>query len=226
VIAGSGRGVRVAVIDSGVHAAHPHVNGVAGGVGFDAEGRAHEDYVDRLGHGTAVVAAIKDLSPDVDIFAVKIFDRHLSTNVTCLVNAIEWAARERIHVINLSLGTPRREHEAALREAMDVASAAGSLVVAAREDEGVRYLPGAMAGAVAVEVDWNCPRNEYRIVDVDGAHVMRTSGLPRQIPGLPPEKNLRGVSFAVANATAFVARALEGAGEKSVEAVWRRLTLG
>ena len=226
MIAGTGRGVRVAVVDSGVHAAHPHVNGVAGGVGFDAEGRAHDDYVDRLGHGTAVVAAIKDLSPDVDVFAVKVFDRQLSTNMICLINAIEWAAREHMQVINLSLGTSRREHEAALREAVDVACAAGAIVVAAREDAGVSYLPGSLPAALAVEVDWACPRGEYRIVDLAGSRVIRTSGLPRQIPGVPPEKNLQGVSFAVANATAFVARAMEDPDVRTREQVLRRLADG
>ena len=223
MIAGTGRGVRVAVIDSGVHAGHPHVNGVAGGVGFDVEGHAHGDYVDRLGHGTAVTAAIKDLAPDVEVYAVKVFDRQLSTNITCLINAIEWAAREQAHVINLSLGTPRCEHEAALRGAMAVAAAAGALVVAAREDAGVAYLPGSLAGALAVDVDWTCPRGEYRIAYAGGVTVLRTSGLPRQIPGVPAERNLQGVSFAVANATAFVARAMEDPAVRTREQVLRRL---
>ena len=224
--ASTGRGIRVAVIDSGVHASHPHVNGVAGGVAFDAEGRAHDDYVDRLGHGTAVTAAIKDLAPDVEVFAVRVFDRRLSTSIACLVNAIEWASREGMHLANLSLGTPRREHEAALRHAMDAAAAAGTLIVAARQDEGVTYLPGSMAGALPVEVDWTCARGEYRIVQVDGVGVVRTSGLPRQIPGVPPERNLHGVSFAVANATAFVARVMEGASDRSLASVLQRLAQG
>ena len=33
------------------------------------------------------------------------------------------------------------------------------------------------------------------------------SGYPRSVPGVPPAKNLHGISFAVANATGFVARA-------------------
>jgi subtilisin family serine protease len=221
----SGRGIRVAVIDSGVHANHPHVNGVAGGVAFDAEGRAHDDYVDRLGHGTAVTAAIKDLAPDVEVFAVRVFDRRLSTSIASLVSAIEWASREGMHLANLSLGTPRREHEAALRHAMDAAAAAGTLLVAARQDDGVTYLPGAMTGALPVEVDWSLSRSEWRVVDVDGVRVLRTSGLPRPIPGVPPEKNLHGVSFAVANATAFAARVMEGAEDRSLAAVMERLAL-
>jgi subtilisin family serine protease len=199
------------------------VNGVAGGVGIDVDGSLHDDYVDRLGHGTAVVAAIKDLAPDVEVFAVRVFDRRLSTSIACLVNAIEWASREGMHLANLSLGTPRREHEAALRHAMDAAAAAGTLIVAARQDEGVTYLPGAMTGALPVEVDWSLSRSEYRVLNVDGVHVIRTSGLPRQIPGVPPEKNLHGVSFAVANATAFAARVMEGASDRSLAEVVRRL---
>src|SRR5881296_3932676 len=110
--------VRVAIIDSGVHAAHPHVGGVAGGVAFDENGCRHSDYVDRLGHGTAVIAAIKEKAPDAELFAVKVFDRVLSTDVSVLVKAIEWAARSGMWLVNLSLGTSRAEHEAVLREAI------------------------------------------------------------------------------------------------------------
>src|SRR5688572_503616 len=50
----TGRGVRIAVIDSGVFATHPHINGIAGGVAIALDGSEHSDFVDRLGHGTAV----------------------------------------------------------------------------------------------------------------------------------------------------------------------------
>ena len=39
--------------------------------------------------------------------------------------------------------------------------------------------------------------------------MFQASGLPREIPGVPPALNLKGVSFAVANMTGFAARALE-----------------
>ena len=47
----TGKGVMVAVIDSGVHAAHPHVGGVSGGFGIREDGTVDDEYVDRLGHG-------------------------------------------------------------------------------------------------------------------------------------------------------------------------------
>jgi subtilisin family serine protease len=199
--------VRVAIIDSGVHAEHPHVGGVAGGIAIDAEGREHDDYVDRLGHGTAVTAAIKEKAPDADLYAVRVFDRTLSTRITTLVHAIDWAARAGMHVANLSLGTSKAEHEPLLREAVARASAVGMTIVSARDDDGVRWLPGSLPGVIPVQLDWSCPRDEYRMAEIDGEIVFRASGYPRPIDGVPLERNLHGVSFAVANMTGFVARA-------------------
>ena len=199
--------VRVAVLDSGVHAAHPHVGGVAGGVGIDDEGREHGDYVDRLGHGTAVTAAIREKAPDAEIFAVKVFDRTLSTRIGNLIHAIDWAARNQMHVANLSLGTARPEHETILREAVEGARTRGLVIVAARDESGVRWLPGSLPGVVSVQLDWSCPRDEYRVAEIEGQTVFRASGYPREIPGVPPDRNLNGISFAVANMTGFVARA-------------------
>jgi hypothetical protein len=79
--------------------------------------------------------------------------------------------------------------------------------VSAGDDEGVRWLPGSLPGVVAVQLDWSCPRDAFRRVEYDGAPVFRASGFPRPIPGVPPDRNLSGISFAVANMTGFVARA-------------------
>jgi subtilisin family serine protease len=114
----TGRGVRVAIIDSGVHAAHPHVGSVAGGVAIDADGVEGDDYVDRLGHGTAVTAAIREKAPDAELYAVKVFHGSLATSISTLVHAIDWAARSGMHIANLSLGTARVEHEGVLRDAV------------------------------------------------------------------------------------------------------------
>jgi subtilisin family serine protease len=199
--------VRIAIIDSGVHAAHPHVQGVAGGVAIDDERREHDDYVDRLGHGTAVTAAIKEKAPDADLFAVRVFDRTLSTRIATLVHAIDWAARNGMHVANLSLGTSKPEHEPLLRDAVARAAEVGLILVSARDDEGVRWLPGSLPGVIGVQLDWECPRDRYRVATVEGETVFRASGYPRPINGVPPQRNLNGVSFAVANMTGFVARA-------------------
>lgn len=209
--AATGRGVRVAVIDSGVHAAHPHVQGVTGGVGIDAEGHVHDDYLDRLGHGTAVSAVIREKAPEAELLAIKVFDRDLSTTAAALVAAIDWAIQHAAHFINLSLGTGNHEHEGALTAAVRRARSAGAQVIAAAPQPDVRWLPGAIDDVIAVEVDWTLSRDECRVERRDGRIVrLYAAGFPRPIPGVPPERNLRGPSFAVANGTGLLARAFNG----------------
>lgn len=221
----TGRGVRVAVIDSGVHAAHPHVGAVAGGVAIEADGCEQADYTDRLGHGTAVTAAIKEKAPDAELYAVKVFDRSLSTGLSTLVAAIDWSARNGMHIVNLSLGTARAEHERALAEAVRRAAGRGVVIVAAARDQGVRWLPGSLPGVIAVQLDATCPRQEYRVTYADGSPTFLASGFPREIPGVPPERNLNGISFAVANMSGFVARARERAKDGSFDEIVRRLVV-
>jgi subtilisin family serine protease len=198
--------LRIAVIDSGVHAAHPHVRGVAGGVGIDDDGRPHDDYVDRLGHGTAVTAVIRERAPHADVFAVKVFDRELRTTGKALVAAIDWARHAGVQLINLSLGTTNAEHEPDLSAAVGRAIEAGVLIIAAAPESGRRWLPGALPGVIRVTLDATLPRDTCRARDANGEIEIAASGYPRPIPGVPPERNLRGVSFAVANATGILAR--------------------
>jgi hypothetical protein len=216
--------VRVAIVDSGVNADHPHVGGIAGGVGIAPDGSEHEDYVDRLGHGTAVAAAIHEKAPRAELIAVKVFDRTLSAEVAVLLAGIDAAVRRRVRLINLSLGTAKGEHEAALRDAVARAAAAGVTIVSALEDAGRRWLPGSLPGVVPVLLDWDCPREACRIESrADGTWACRASGYPRGIPGVSPERNLKGISFAVANATGLLARALAHAPASSLTELRRML---
>ncbi len=210
--AGTGKGISIAVVDSGVHAGHPHVGNLAGGVGIDGSGAPHSDFVDRLGHGTAVAAAIHEKAPDAVLLAVKVFDRALSTSALGLVAAIDWAIGRRVRLVNLSLGTRDAAHEESLAAAVTRACAAGVLIVAAVEPEGPRWLPGSLPGVVPVRLDWECPRHEVHVSQEGGTWFLRASGYPREIPGVPKEKNVKGLSFAVANATGFLACVLESSG--------------
>ena len=198
--------MKIAIIDSGVHAAHPHVRGVAGGVGIDDHGALHDDCVDRLGHGTAVTAVIREKAPTADIWAVKVFDRELRATGAALVAALRWARAEGMDMVNLSLGTTNSDHEHALGEEVRGAREDGVLIVAAAPEADRRWLPGALPGVVRVELDLSMSREVCEFVDdADGALIVRASGYPRPIPGVPPERNLKGLSFAVANATGFLA---------------------
>lgn len=198
--------VRVAIIDSGVHPSHPHVGGVVGGIGIDDDGHAHDDYVDRLGHGTAVAAVIREKAPAAEIYAIKVFDRELSATGCALVAACDRAIEHGARIVNLSLGTQNAHHERALSQMVERARQRGVVIVAAGPHNDVRWLPGSLTGAWAVTLDWDVPRDGCRLdrLTASGAR-FRASGFPRPIPGVPPERNLKGLSFAVANVTGIVA---------------------
>lgn len=205
----TGRSVRVAVIDSGVQRAHPHIRAVHGGVNLTASGDP-ADSTDVIGHGTAVAAAILDLAPDAELLAVKVFDRSLQTTADTLARAIEWSATHGARLINLSLGTANPAHAERLAHAVRVATGVGALVVAARDPRAPVLLPGTLHGVIGVVADSACRRDQLMVERLpDGTRLLRASPYPRPIEGLPPERNISGVSFAVANASGFLARWLE-----------------
>lgn len=206
--------VRIAVIDSGVQPEHPHIDAarIAGGASIATDGAM--DFgagctADRLGHGTAVTAAIQQWAPGALIVPVRIFDRALRTSPRALVAAIDWCADQGIDLLNLSLGTPVEAHRSVIEVAVARALAAGVVVISAREADGVPSYPGALPDVIGVGLDWECARDSWRVVNGADWHVV-ASGHPRPIPGVPPRRNLYGVSFAVANMTGFSAAPLAG----------------
>ena len=67
-----------------------------------------------------------------------------------------------------------------------------------------RQLPGCLPGVIAVDADEECPRDEFRY----RAGVFYASPYPRPAAGSAHTESPRGVDFAVANMTGFVARTL------------------
>lgn len=196
--------VRIGVIDSGVNPDHPHINGVAGGV-WIRESDNSEDFIDRLGHGTAVAAAIHDNAPTAQIYAVKVFDRSLTTTGNILLRAIDWCLDSGMQLINLSLGTWNPIYREPFLDRIRRAKQSGTRIVAAYESGGRVALPGSLADVVGVVVHADCPRSEFVRIERDGRTICGASGYPRDLPGVPRERNLQGISFAVANVTGLLA---------------------
>jgi subtilisin family serine protease len=216
----TGLGVRIGIIDSGVNPAHPHVGGVAGGARItSSEADSPNDYLDYIGHGTAVAGAIREKAADAQLYAVKVFDRALTTNIDAIINAIDWCVENEMDVINLSLGTTNETHRAVIESAVARAAEKGTVLVAAYEMLGKPSLPGCLPSVIGVELDWEISRDCYDVKSPDDKPVFIASAYPRDIPGVPSERNLKGISFAVANVTGFVARAREVAPNAAVDQI-------
>jgi len=216
----TGRGVRVAVIDSGVNHNHPHISSVAGGISIGLDPAADSSsYLDTLGHGTAVMAAIQEKAPAAQYFAVKLFHDSLRTSADHLLAAIEWAIDNRMDVINLSLGTRNTDHAPRFLPLLNRAASDGIVLVSALESDGQPCFPGSLSGVAGVGVDWDISRHSYRTEEAAGDVKFYASGYPRSLPGVPRRRNLSGISFAVANMTGVVARAYENLEKRSLAAL-------
>ncbi len=214
--------MRVAIIDSGVNQAHTHVRGVAGGVCLNAHGESG-NYLDFVGHGTAVAGAIREKAPEALLYAVKVFDQRLRTNSETIIRAIEWSTENAMQVVNLSLGTVKQTLRERFEQAVARAVERNVVLVAAREVNGQITLPGCLTTVIGVELDWECPRETYRCRFDNSRPTFFASGYPRSIPGVRQERNLNGASFAVANMCGFVVRAKQAFPDLSLDELKRAL---
>jgi hypothetical protein len=199
------RRIRIGIIDSGVHAAHPHIGNITGGVTIANGAPDPSCYVDHLGHGTAIAALIHSRAPQADLFAVKIFHHKLVTKLDDVLAAIDWCLQNEMDLINLSLGTTNSTHRRAFEESTRKVSAAQRGIVSAFEMGGVEALPGCLHGVVAAVADPAEAPGEHVANTVRGKRVFTACPFPRGIPGVPREKNLHGASFSVAHVTATLA---------------------
>ncbi|MFD3446785.1 S8 family serine peptidase [Microbacteriaceae bacterium 4G12] len=135
----TGRGVKVAVIDSGVYRNHSDL-ALAGGVSVVSYTK---DYDDDNGHGTHVAGIIgaKDnnigvegVAPDAQLYAVKAFNANGDAYVSDVIAGIEWAISNKMDIINLS--SSMKDSSPALQKAVDKAYQSGILLVGAAGNIG------------------------------------------------------------------------------------------
>ncbi|MGE0821023.1 MAG: S8 family serine peptidase [Candidatus Binatia bacterium] len=207
-----GAGVRIALIDSGVNPQHSHVGGIAGGVGFSVNAdrvvQRHADFGDRIGHGTALAGILKAKAPQAELYAVKIFTDRLQVSFPVLDQALQWAITERMHIINLSLGTTNSQHRDRLTVLVAEAREAGTMIVASAPAGQSAVFPAVLPGVIGVADDDRCSWAQYRYV----AHApipFRAHPSPRPLPGPAQAHNFRGPSFASAHVSALLALLLE-----------------
>ncbi|MCC6328736.1 MAG: S8 family serine peptidase [Acidobacteria bacterium] len=132
----TGRGVSIAIVDSGIDAEHPDL---AGKVAASVEARVENKRVvfdpsnsgDSAGHGTACAGIIAKISPDAQLFSVKVLGAAGLGDGQAFLAGLEYCIKERYRVINLSLGTTKPQFFSPLHDLLDRAYQAGCIVVAA-----------------------------------------------------------------------------------------------
>ena len=152
-----GKGIGIAILDSGVSANHPDFirnnnSRVVASVDFSGSTRAG----DADGHGTGVAgvaagsgaastgyaANYAGVAPGADIIDVRVLDEHGMGRTSYVLSAIAWVMQNRqrynIRVINLSMSTPVREsfHSDPLCKAVEMAVRAGIVVISSAGNLG------------------------------------------------------------------------------------------
>ncbi|MGC4852425.1 S8 family serine peptidase [Micromonospora sp. DT4] len=200
---GTGSGVRVAVLDSGVDTTHPDlVNRIAASRSFIPG----QDVIDRNGHGTHTASTVagtgaasggreKGVAPGADLVIGKVLDDFGSGPISGVIAGMEWAARtERAKVINMSLGVGawRSQDDPLSQSVNQLTAETGALFVVAAGNSGPDpYTLGAPGTADAA----------LTIGAVDGADHLAdfSSAGPRMIDdGLKPDLTAPGVDVLAA----------------------------
>jgi hypothetical protein len=146
-----GRGVTVAVIDTGLPAAWPGrrlpgVDMMLGGAVTIDGGIADKDLL----HGTAVADIIRAYAPSATILPIRVVDLNDRTPDSRIADAVDTASQQGAKVINISLGG-EPEPGQKIVDAIIRAAAAGVIVVcAAGNDAGPVGAPADIPGCLAI----------------------------------------------------------------------------
>ncbi len=141
----SGKGVKIAIIDSGIDTNHPDLK-VAGGICVldlvTSPNGCSNSYEDDNGHGTHVAGIIGaqdndigvvGIAPNASLYAVKALDDAGFGTTSSIMAALDWSIKQGIDVVNLSLTTPN--NDPTLREMIRKVYNSGILVIAAAGNE-------------------------------------------------------------------------------------------
>ncbi len=151
----TGKGVRVAVIDSGVDGSHPSVGSVAGGVVVEPDGEGgarviETEHEDLFGHGTACAGIIRKAAPECEIYSVRVLGARLTGRGVVFAAGLRWAIEAGMHVVNLSLSTGHARFFGQFHELADAAYFRNVVLVCAVNNVPAPSYPSQFASVVSV----------------------------------------------------------------------------
>jgi subtilisin family serine protease len=151
----TGRGVKVAVIDSGIDARHPAIGGRVSGYVAIAEGPNGPRYdtaphTDAFGHGTACAGIIRAAAPECELYSVKVLGPALSGRGMAFAAGVRWAIDNGMQVCNMSLGTTNPSFYGVLHEVADLAYFRNVVLVTAANNFPAPSYPSTYASVISV----------------------------------------------------------------------------
>ncbi len=153
----TGKGVTVAIIDSGVEGTHPMVRGrliesVAVRVTEESDVvvEPEPDGTDLFGHGTACAGIIVGMAPEVEIVSVRVLGADLKGKGAAFAAGLEWAIERGVQVANLSLSSKSESLFPIFHELADDAYFRNTVLVSAANNVPVPSYPSLFASVISV----------------------------------------------------------------------------
>jgi subtilisin len=115
----TGKGVRVAVVDSGIEFDHPALEDcVRGGIVVEYDEEAENNFriepdenpADFAGHGTACAGIIHSIAPQAELYSVRVLGKDMRGRAIQFAAGLDWATEHGMQVVNLSLSTSKEEY--------------------------------------------------------------------------------------------------------------------
>ncbi len=211
----TGKGVNVAIIDSGIDGNHPALQGK---LKESVEAKSDNKKVifepteigDSAGHGTACAGIISNIAPDAHFYSIKVLGASGLGDGQAFLAGLEYAIKKRYRIINLSLGTTRPQLFAPLHDLLDRAYQAGCIVVAAANNLPHPSFPSVFSSSL-ISVSKNEETDPFNfgfkygeVIELTAPGVnVRTSWLNNSY------KRLTGNSFACPHIVGIIALLLE-----------------
>jgi len=155
----TGKGIRVAVVDSGVEYNHPALgDSVRGGVvvEFDEDAENLIRYEpddppgDLAGHGTACAGIIHAIAPQAEIYSVRVLGSNMAGRAIQFAGGLDWAIEHDIQVVNLSLSTSKEEYFGLFHDLADQAYFKNMNVVSAVNNYPEPSYPSLYSSVISV----------------------------------------------------------------------------
>jgi len=211
----TGKGVKVAVIDSGIESSHPGLSGppVAGYVRIteDPDGALCHDtspHADAFGHGTACAGIIRGIAPECELYSVQVLGPRCGGKGIIFAAGLRWAIDNGMQVCNLSLGTTMKDFFGILHELADLAYFKNVMLVAAANNMPIPSFPAVYSSVISVAChDLKDPLLYY--YNPEPPVEFGAPGIGLRVPWLGGGwLTVSGNSFAAPHITGIVARIL------------------
>lgn len=211
----TGKGVSVAVIDSGIEVAHPDL---AGKVKESVEAKVDHKKInfdvsetgDSAGHGTACAGIIAKIAPDAELYSIKVLGAGGLGDGQAFIAGLDYAIKNRYRIVNLSLGTTLPHYFAPLHDLLDRAYQAGCIIVAAANNLPQPSFPSVFSSSL-ISVIKSSETDPFNFGFQYGEIIELTApGVNVRTPWLGGGyKNLTGNSFACPHIVGILALLLE-----------------